>query len=278
MTASVDQSNVDQLAAWDGDQGAFWVARAQRFDEGVARYQETFLDAAAIKPADRVLDVGCGNGRTTRDAARRATDGSALGVDLSTGMLAVARRLAAEEGVANAEFRQADAQVHPFPAASFDVVVSRHGSMFFGDPPAAFANLRRALCPGGRLVLLTWQPVEANEWLRTFRRVLSPDGTGDPVPPKAASLSEEHHIRALLTGAGFTDVRLTGLTRPMYYGQTVQDAAEFVLGLFGGLLRPAEQATRTAAEAALRADLAAHQTPEGVLYGSAAWLVEATRP
>ena len=84
-----------------------------------------------------MLDIGCGSGQTTRDVARLAPAGSALGVDLSSRMLALARRLAEREQVSNAAFQQVDAQNHPFPAASFDVAVSRHGSMFFGDPAAA---------------------------------------------------------------------------------------------------------------------------------------------
>lgn len=102
-----------------------------------------------------MLDVGCGNGQTTRDAARAAFDGSAVGVDLSSRMVEFARRLAAAERIANATFHQADAQIHPFVEGSFDVAISRTGVMFFGDPPAAFANIACPLRPGGRLVLMT---------------------------------------------------------------------------------------------------------------------------
>jgi SAM-dependent methyltransferase len=108
--------------------GAYWAARADRFDEGVASYHDQFLAAAAIDPTANVLDIGCGSGQTTRDAARRAKAGSALGVDLSSRMIELARGLAEKEGVANATFRQADAQVHPFPDQCFDVVISRHGT------------------------------------------------------------------------------------------------------------------------------------------------------
>jgi cyclopropane fatty-acyl-phospholipid synthase-like methyltransferase len=89
----IDHANADQLRAWDGDQGAYWAARSDRFDEGVAGYHEQFLTTAAIDATANVLDIGCGNGQTTRDAARRATAGSPLGVDLSSRMIELGRRL-----------------------------------------------------------------------------------------------------------------------------------------------------------------------------------------
>src|SRR5690348_2969721 len=95
----VDSTNADQLQAWDGDTGAFWTERADRFDQGVARYQGELLAAAAIHEHATVLDLGCGSGQTTRDAARRAPNGSALGVDLSSGMIDLARRRAEREGL-----------------------------------------------------------------------------------------------------------------------------------------------------------------------------------
>src|SRR5688500_8407013 len=159
----VDPSNAEQLRAWDGAEGAYWAAHAPRFEEALARYDEPLLDAAAIRRGERVLDVGCGTGSTTRGAARRAAPGAALGVDLSAAMIEVARRAAAD--LAEARFEQADAQIHDFPAASFDVVLSRTGASFFGDPLAAFTNLARATRPGGRLVLLVWQEPARNEWI-----------------------------------------------------------------------------------------------------------------
>ncbi|MCT2586743.1 class I SAM-dependent methyltransferase [Actinophytocola gossypii] len=272
----VDAPNAEQRSAWNGDQGAYWAERAERIDAGVAGYHQRFLDAAAIAPADRVLDIGCGSGQTTRDAARRAAEGSALGVDLSAPMLDLARGTAAAERVPNVTFVQADAQVHPFPDAHFDVAISRHGSMFFGDPPAAFGNIARALRPGGRLVLLTWQPLADNEWMRTFRGILT---IGEQAPAQRGpwSMSDPDSVRELLDSAGFTEVDVRGLTAPMYYGRDVEDAADFVLGMFGSGLAGADPDTRAGAVAALRNDIAAHTTAEGVYYDSAAWLVTARR-
>src|SRR5213078_2579136 len=149
-TLIADPSNAGQVGAWDGSEGAFWTAQARRFDETLANCHGPFLAAAAVRERDRVLDVGCGTGQATRDVARVAVNGSALGIDLSSQMIALARRTAAAEGLDNVQFRHADAQIHPFESADFDVVISRMGSMFFGDPVAAFTNLNRVLRPGGR--------------------------------------------------------------------------------------------------------------------------------
>lgn len=276
----VDASNAGQRRAWDGPTGDFWADHAERFDAGVAAYHRPLLDAAAITAADAVLDVGCGAGQVTRDAARRASAGSALGVDLSVRLLDLARRTAAAEGVGNATFRHADAQTHPLDPGSFDVAVSRHGSMFFDDPPAAFANIARAVRPGGRLALLTWQGYERQEWLRTFRdafaagRELPPIPTGSPSP---LTLSDPDHVRALLAGAGFADVTVADLAEPMWFGADPDDALRFVAGLQAGMLTDLDDAARAGALDTLRAALADRHTPRGVEFGSAAWLVRATR-
>src|SRR5438477_2817253 len=128
----VASANVEQLRAWDGDEGAYWADHPDYFDRSVAVYHERLLTTAAIGERDRVLDVGCGTGQTTRDAARAASAGSALGVDLSSRMLDDARRRATEEGVANVTFAQADAQIHAFDPGAYDVAISRTAAMFVG--------------------------------------------------------------------------------------------------------------------------------------------------
>src|SRR3954453_1464780 len=122
---AVDPSNAAQERAWDGDEGGLWAVHADLLEQMPARYDTVLLDAAGIAPGSRVLDVGCGTGSLTRAAARRAAPGAVVGVDLSAAMVEVARPRAA--GLGNASFLRADAQVHPFPAAGVDVVVSRTG-------------------------------------------------------------------------------------------------------------------------------------------------------
>jgi SAM-dependent methyltransferase len=279
--SAVDPSNAAQAESWDGDGGAYWAANALRFDRAMRGYQEPFLAAAAIEPDSRVLDFGCGCGQTTRDAARRAVRGSVLGVDLSAAMLEVAAEIAAGHGLTNLTFTRADVQVHPFPEAWFDVALSRMGAMFFGDPTAAFANVGRALRPGGRLTLLVWQPFDRNEWMREIVRALAA-GRDLPAPPPDApgpfSLADPDRVRRILGAAGFAEPGFEALEAPMSFGVTVDAAYELVTGLAGWMLDGLDDAGRERGLADLRASLTAHQTGDGIAYDSAAWLVTATRP
>lgn len=278
---TADPSNAAQVGAWDGTEGAFWTAQARRFDETLANCHGPFLTAAAIRERDRVLDVGCGTGQATRDAARVATSGSALGVDLSSQMIALAGETAAAEGLDNVEFRHSDAQVHPFESAAFDIVISRMGSMFFGDPIAAFTNLHRALRPDGRLALLTWQDITDNEWLTEFRAALAV-GRDLPTPPPDVpspfALSDPDRVRAILGGAGFADISFQSLHEPMSFGPDADDAFDFVSGLTGWMREGLDEADRRAALAALRTTITEHTGNHGVTYQSATWIIQARKP
>jgi SAM-dependent methyltransferase len=284
MTATnavpVDPSNIEQLRAWDGDEGEYWADNAEYFDRSIAPYHDRLLAAAAIGERHHVLDVGCGTGQTTRDAARAASAGSALGVDLSSRMLDYARRRATEEGVTNVTFAQADAQIHRFESGAYDVAISRTGAMFFGDHVVAFSNIGRALRSGGRLLLVTWQPLAGNEWIREISEALAA-GRDLPTPPPDAgpfSLSDPDRVRALLTAAGLTDVELDGTTAGIWFGNDADDAHRFVGGLMGWMLQGLDDAGRARAIDALHDTMAAHAAPDGVLFESAAWIIQATRP
>lgn len=277
---TVDSSNVEQLRAWDGDEGRFWADHPDYFDRALAGYHAEFLAAAAIGTDDRVLDIGCGTGQSTRDAARLAAAGSALGVDLSSAMLAVARARSAAEGLTNVRFVQADAQVHPFQAESFDVAIARTSAMFFGDRVAGLRNVAAALRGGGRLVLLTWQPPSANEWIGAFTAALA-GGRELPVPPADApgpfTLADPEVIRSILTRAGYAGIAVEPMREPMWFGADVEDAFHFVTGLLGWMLDGLDGAGRKRALGVLRETLAAHETHDGVLFASATWLVRAVR-
>ncbi|MEV6644911.1 class I SAM-dependent methyltransferase [Amycolatopsis sp. NPDC051371] len=238
------------------------VRFAALFDAEVRPHNERFRTAAAVKPGEVVLDVGCGTGESTREAAQAGA--TALGVDVSEQAIARARVLG------GASFEVADVQTRAFPPAAFDVVLSRFGAMFFADPPAAFANLARALRPGGRLVLLVWQERARNEWYSVLHDAVAPGTTPPPAGPHF-SLGDPAHTRALLEGAGFGDVEFTELRDPVCYGPDAATACEFALGLKDVQeLHPTEDAP-----ARLRAVFAAHETPDGVLLGARTWIVTA---
>jgi SAM-dependent methyltransferase len=276
----VHPTNTEQLRAWDGDEGAYWAAHADHFERSLASYQQPFFAAAGIVTGDRVLDVGCGTGSATRDAARAASAGSALGVDLSSAMLEVARQRAAADGLTNVRFEQADAQIHPFEPGAFDVAIGQTSAMFFGDRVAALANIGKALRPGGRLVLLTWQPLAGNEWIRELSTALAA-GRDRPTPPPDApgpfTLSDPDVIRSVLTAAGYGDITVDGTTAPMWFGHDADDAYDVLAGLMGWMLEGLDGNGRERALGKLQATIAAHATPDGVLYQSATWTIRATR-
>lgn len=277
----VHPSNLEQLRAWDGAEGAYWAARAESFDRAVARYDAPFFAAAAIRPDDRVLDIGCGSGGTTREAARRAPHGGVVGVDLSSAMLDRARQAAELEGLANVRFVQADAQVYRFADRAFDAAISRTGAMFFADPVAAFTNVGHALRPGGRLALLVWQAPTANEWISEIMRTFSA-GRQLPAPPAGApgpfSLADTDRIRAILGAAGFVGVEARSHAEPMWFGHDALEAVDFIHGVAGWMLDGLDEAARSRALEDLRSSAMAHVTPVGVEFGSATWLVTARRP
>ncbi len=227
-----------------------------------------------------MLDIGCGTGQTTRDAARLAASGTALGIDLSSRMLEVARSRAEQEGVHNAAFIQGDAQIHPFEPASFDVALSRTGSMFFGDRAAAHTNIARALRPGGRLALAVWQPMSENEWFTSFVGALAA-GRDLPAPPPDApspfAMSEPDQVGPLLESSGFEDVEFGELRAPMYFGDTAAQAHDFILGQLGWLVADLDEPSRRAALAKLLRTMQEHETDDGVMFGSAMWLISARR-
>jgi SAM-dependent methyltransferase len=250
------------------------------YDAELRRYQTRLRAAAAVDADDHVLDIGCGTGQATCEAARSAVRGSALGVDLSGPMLAHARRRAARERISNVDFARADATVHPFPPARFSLGISRFGTMFFTDPVAAFANVGRALRPGARLVQLVWQADERQEWYGAIRAALAGDR---PVASEPAaepfSLADPIVTSGVLTAAGFTTVDVTDVREPIYYGPDAARACDAVLGLrmTQDLLAGLDAASTERALDRLRATFDAHHTGDGVWFDSRAWLVVARR-
>jgi SAM-dependent methyltransferase len=252
------------------------------YDAELRLHNAHFRAAANVQPHDRVLDVGCGTGQTTREAARAAVDGSALGVDMSAPMLERARRLSDDAGVRNVSYVQADAQTHPFPPAHFDVCISRFGTMFFADPTAAFANIGRALRSGARLVLLVWQDHDRNEWAAAIRDALTA-GTAVPAPPTndpgPFSLADPAITAGILAAAGFAEVDFTDVHEPVYYGPDTATAYDAVLRLRHAtdLLADLNPTMTRHALERLRATVAAHDTGSGVFFDARAWLVTAVR-
>jgi SAM-dependent methyltransferase len=251
----------------------------------LAPFGQAMLDAARLQPGERVLDVGCGFGTSTLEAAERvAPSGRVVGVDISAAMLEPARQRVAAAGLDNIDLLQADAQVHPFDAGTFDAMISRFGTMFFEDPQAAFANLAGALRPGGRLAFVCPQDPLKSEWVAvalgaavaTLGR--APD-LGPPDAPGTFAFADGDRLTRLLAAGGFQEVKLQTVTRPVRLGQTKDDAVSFIMSLRESqhLFAGVPQETVDAAGAALRAAFAPYLGSHGVVMDATAWLVAAHR-
>ncbi|WP_018657478.1 class I SAM-dependent methyltransferase [Actinomadura flavalba] len=267
--------NTHQHEAWNGYEGRHWAERYDRFDAVNGGFNHHVLDL--LRPGDRVLDVGCGAGQLTRLAAGRTAH--ATGLDLSAPMLARARTRAEAEDVPNVTFEQGDAQVHPLPAGAFDVAISRFGVMFFVDPVSAFANIGRALRPGGRVAFVAMAAISDHDLADVFASLGTPAPTGaDGTGP--TSLSDPARVHALLTAAGFDAPACARVDAEQVWGRDAADAAAFFLewGPVRHALRDASpEATAEARRAATEA-LGRYESNGAVRLTGAAWLITATRP
>jgi ribosomal protein S18 acetylase RimI-like enzyme/SAM-dependent methyltransferase len=272
-------ANVEQAEAWNGASGRHFIEQRERHERMRTRLTARLLTAAQIEDGENVLDIGCGCGDTTIMAARATRRGHALGADLSRIQVAEARRLAAAAGVTNASFEVADAQVHPFPAGAFDLVLSNFGLMFFDDPAAAFGNLRKALRPRGRLTFLCWRTLDENPFFAVgFAEAAAVLNLREMAEPSAVfSLASTDRVHALLTGAGFGGIEFAKVDEPMLIGHDLDDVLEYERASPRVKDLLAEFSAAQAAELTeyVRERFAPYASPEGVVMPAAAWLVTA---
>ena len=271
--------NTEQAEDWNGASGREFVEQRERHERMRDRLTARLLAAARIQDGENVLDIGCGCGDVTILAARATGSGHALGADFSLIQVAEARRLAAAAGVANVRFEVADVQVHPFGAGVFDVALSNFGVMFFDDPAAAFANVRKALRRGGRLAFLCWRTREENYFFTVgFAEAAAASGLGEPAGPNAAfSLADSDRVGALLSGAGFGGIEFAEVDEPMLIGRDVDDVVEYERASPSAAEVLAGLSPAQAAELAgqVRDSLLAYASPAGVIMPGAARLVTA---
>lgn len=278
--------NTAHAETWHGAGGWPRTELRNRYDSVGQELLEHLFAAAAIGTEDRVLDIGCGNGETTRRAARLATEGAVVGIDLSPALLDQARAVAQREGLDNIRFDQGDAEIHPFPSGGFDVALSRGGVMYLADLMAAFANIGRALRPGGRLAFLCPQTVVGHE---KFARAVAP--VNDLIKAHAVAGGAAEHrptmievsparIETLLTVAGFAQVAHRTVDAPVTLGADPEDAADFMFDWAGVRSRFGTVASKLIDDAhdALVTALRPYAGPDGVRVVGVAWLVTATWP
>ena len=274
------EANAEQREYWNSDDSREWVDEPGRYDEMLEPFGNRALEVADVRRGDRVLDIGCGNGASTIEAAVRAgADGSATGIDLSESMLANARARAAERGLDHATFVVGDAQVAALDGP-FDAVISRFGIMFFDDPDAACANIVGSLGPGGRAALVCWRPVPENEWVMVQAAAVAehvplPDLASDG--PGPFRYADPTALVSALTGAGLRDAVAEPFDTTLLLGGrgSHDDIMRYIErnGMTRRLLGDAESEQRARALDAVREALTPFVTPEGVRLGAAAWIV-----
>jgi SAM-dependent methyltransferase len=283
--AAVAPENADALEAWDGVLFDRFVEYRDLLVSGLEPHGEAAIAACPPGERDRVLDIGCGFGDTTRRLAELVgPEGFALGVDIAPRFVEAARAEAAA-GVGNVRFEVSDVQVTEF-AETFDYAFSRFGAMFFAAPVTAFRNVRRALTPSGRLCIVVWRRKLDNPWVHRAENIVKPllegpEETNEPgYQPGPFSLADADATSQILLDAGFGQVTLQRCDVPLRTGRNLDEAVELALAL-----GPAGEAIRLAGQkgesmrprfaALLREALTEFETPEGIVAASSSWVVTA---
>jgi SAM-dependent methyltransferase len=224
------ETNADQLEYWNTVAGPRWVGLAGFVEKRVQKVNDLLLTRSAIKPGEKVLEVGCGTGAATVPLAEAVGDtGEVVGIDISEPMLAGARDRISQSGLRNITLLRADAQAHSFEPNLFDLIASRFGVMFFADPVAAFQNLLGAMRPAGRLCFACWAALEENRhWLIPYEVALRHLGPPAPKPPHAPgpmAFADPEYLRSVLERAGYEGIEIRRET-PEILGASPREEAE----------------------------------------------------
>lgn len=271
--------NEEQIELWNGLGGSAWVDAQETLDRMFSGFEPILAEAVPEGLPGRVLDVGCGTGATALAVAPRlGAGGHCLGLDISEPMLAVARQRAGEAGLP-ARFQHGDAQTHPLEADVYDAVVSRFGVMFFADPVAAFANLRRTAKPGAPLRMAAWRHPKENAFMTGAMRAAAPHlperPTFDPDAPGQFAFADGDKVRTILRDAGWDRVSVEPIDVECRFAATDLDLYLTRLGPLGRLAEDLDQETAEWALNAAREGLAPFVEGDEVRYTAACWLMQA---
>jgi len=280
--ATMTETNADQIEYWGGIAGEKWVWGQDMLDKMLAPFGRAAMDAAGVAMGERVVDVGCGCGATTLELADRVSLlGSVLGIDVSGPMLRRASELAGSAGTTNVSFAMADASTYRFEPETADLVFSRFGVMFFRNPVEAFANMRRALRPEGRLAFVCWRALERNSWVKVprdavLKHVPAPEPAA-PDEPGPFAFADAERVTGILREAGFRGIVMEPHEVKVRNQGSLDEIVTFVteLGPSSRLLADVEGAAREAAIAELRNALRSHHDGEAIHMDAATWIVTA---
>lgn len=283
---AVSTPNEEQLEYWNGEAGERWAQQDQMMAELLAPIAADLLDHADLAGVSRAIDVGCGGGSQSLMLAERlGSNATVTGVDISGPLLKVAREraAAAPAGAAGMEFLQADAAQHEFEPASFDLLFSRFGVMFFEDPVGAFGNLHRAMRDGGRLAFACWQALQANPWtwlaVQAALRFVPPPEATDPQAPGPFSFADPARIESVLQDAGFSNVQVQDHPVIMHWSMadTLEDnvTGMMQIGPVGRLLIGQDDDVRVQVHAAVVEVMREYYDGKALNLPGATWFVTA---
>jgi ubiquinone/menaquinone biosynthesis C-methylase UbiE len=289
---TVASDNSEQVEYWNGDVGRKWARNQDRLDRAFRPLTAALMERVEPRPGERAIDIGCGCGELSLALARSlGAEGRVLAVDVSRPMLEHARSRpgAREAGQAMIEWQEADAAAASFAPGGFDLLVSRFGVMFFADPVGAFQNLRRALRPGGRLVMLCWRPLQDNPWVAVPRaamlQVLPAPAPMAPDAPGPFAFADAARVGAILARAGFSEVASVAVDAALGVAEGADEAAleaavQFVIevGPASALLRDVDEDGRGRAVEAVREALRSRAREGRPSLDAACWIYTAVNP
>ncbi|MBM0106057.1 class I SAM-dependent methyltransferase [Steroidobacter sp. S1-65] len=275
-------ANQDQVALWNEASGRTWVELQSVLDRLLEPFAALLVNEGSPGEGGRVLDIGCGAGATTLAMARRlGPKGRCVGVDISEPLLSAAKAAATAEQISTAAFIQADAQTHAFEPGSFDAVISRFGVMFFDDPEAAFANIRRAVTNAGKLAFVAWRSPAENPFMTTARRAAEPMlpnmPTADPRAPGQFAFADGDRVRQILASSGWSDIEVRPIDIEGVIAENDLLAYATKLGPVGVALREVDEATRAGVSKVVHTAFESYVQNGVARFNMACWLVKAIR-
>ena len=276
------RTNEEQIALWNDTAGRAWVELQETLDRVLEPFENLLVEAVATRKAQRVLDIGCGTGSTTLAIGRQlGPKGTAVGVDISGPMIALANQRAERES-APPRFLCADAQTHAFEPASFDMIVSRFGVMFFDDSVRAFANLRRAAAPKASLQVIAWRSPAENPFMTAAERAAAPFFPQMPArrpdEPGQFAFADRSRVYSILEKSGWSEIDIRPLDVACTLPEHELDAYISRLGPLGRVLQQADERTRSRIIEAVRAAFDPYVHGAEVLFTAACWMIGARGP
>jgi ubiquinone/menaquinone biosynthesis C-methylase UbiE len=279
---AANQTESEQATLWNGLSGQTWVEMQAVLDQMYEPLEALLVEAIPAGADHRVLDVGCGTGGTTLAAQRRlGVNGRCTGIDISEPMMAAAR-LRAQQERAPASFIRADAQSYAFEPASFDMIISRFGVMFFDDFVAAFANLRRAASEGAALRFVAWRSAAENPFMTTAERAAAPLLPNIPARrpdgPGQFAFADRHRVQRILEESGWTGIDIQPIDVACSFSETALARYLTRIGPLGRVLHEADDRTRAEVIAMVRPAFDPYIHEAEVRFTAACWMVNAQAP